>query len=117
MPLPASILLIAAIWQLKLWLDRLTPRASYVGTNRSFSSLSRSSSRHSISSAAQLVQARWAFAIGLELPLVWGTSNLLLNFIPLVGNFAGILPPTVYALIQIKSLSWPREDLPERTRQ
>jgi AI-2 transport protein TqsA len=24
-----------------------------------------------------------------------------------VGNFAGIAPPTVYALIQFKSLSWP----------
>jgi predicted PurR-regulated permease PerM len=33
MPLTASILLIAAIWPLKLWLDRLTPRASYVGTS------------------------------------------------------------------------------------
>ncbi len=36
MPLTAAILLIAAIWPLKLWLDRLAPKAgyvSYVGTS------------------------------------------------------------------------------------
>jgi AI-2 transport protein TqsA len=33
MPLTTSILLIAAIWPLKLWLDRLMPKASYVGTS------------------------------------------------------------------------------------
>ena len=48
----------------------------------------------------------WAFTIGLELPLVWGILNFLLNFIPVVGNFAGILPPTLYALIQFNSFSW-----------
>jgi AI-2 transport protein TqsA len=48
----------------------------------------------------------WAFTIGLELPLVWGILNFLLNFIPVVGNFAGIVPPTLYALIQFKSFSW-----------
>lgn len=52
-----------------------------------------------------VASALWAFAIGLDLPLVWGTLNFLLNFIPVVGNFAGIVPPTLYALIQFKSLS------------
>jgi len=50
-----------------------------------------------------VTSALWAFAIGLELPLVWG----VLNFVPVVGNFAGILPPSLYGLIQFKSLSWP----------
>jgi AI-2 transport protein TqsA len=54
-----------------------------------------------------VASALWAFAIGLELPLVWGTSNFLLNFIPVVGNIAGVVPPTLYALIQFKGLSWP----------
>jgi len=53
-----------------------------------------------------VASALWAFAIGLELPLVWGVLNFLLNFIPVIGNFAGIVPPTLYALIQFKSLSW-----------
>jgi predicted PurR-regulated permease PerM len=48
-----------------------------------------------------VASALWALAIGLELPLVWGTLNFLLNFIPVVGNFAGIVPPTVYALIPL----------------
>jgi AI-2 transport protein TqsA len=52
-----------------------------------------------------IASALWAFAIGLDLPLVWGILNFLLNFIPVVGNFAGIVPPTLYALIQFKSLS------------
>jgi AI-2 transport protein TqsA len=52
-----------------------------------------------------VASALWAFAIGLELPLVWGILNFLLNFIPVVGNFAGIAPPTLYAFIQFKSLS------------
>lgn len=54
-----------------------------------------------------VASALWAFSIGLELPLVWGSLNFLLNFIPVVGNFAGIVPPTLYALIQLKGLSWP----------
>jgi AI-2 transport protein TqsA len=53
-----------------------------------------------------VASAGWAFAIGLDLALVWGILNFLLNFIPVVGNFAGILPPTLYALVQFKSLTW-----------
>lgn len=52
-----------------------------------------------------VASALWAFALGLELALVWGILNFLLNFIPVVGNFAGIVPPTLYALIQFKSFS------------
>jgi len=50
--------------------------------------------------------ALWAFALGLQLPLVWGTLNFLLNFIPVVGNLLGIVPPTLYALIQFQDLTW-----------
>ena len=52
-----------------------------------------------------VASALWAVAIGLELPLVWGILNFLLNFVPLVGNIIGILPPTLYAIIQFHSLS------------
>jgi AI-2 transport protein TqsA len=52
-----------------------------------------------------VASALWAFAIGLDLPLVWGTLNFLLNFIPVAGNFVGIVPPTLYALLQFNSLS------------
>jgi AI-2 transport protein TqsA len=51
--------------------------------------------------------ALWAFSIGLELPLVWGTLNFLLNFIPVIGNLLGVVPPTLYALIQFQDLTWP----------
>lgn len=50
--------------------------------------------------------ALWAFSVGLELALVWGIFNFLLNFIPIVGNIIGIIPPTLYAMIQFESLTW-----------
>ncbi|MER0238923.1 AI-2E family transporter [Fulvimarina sp. MAC8] len=42
----------------------------------------------------------WAFALGLDLAVIWGILNFLLNFIPVIGNIIGILPPTLYAFIQ-----------------
>ena len=42
----------------------------------------------------------WAVTLGLDLALIWGILNFLLNFIPVIGNIIGILPPTLYAFIQ-----------------
>lgn len=42
----------------------------------------------------------WALATGLDLALVWGTLNFLLNYIPVVGNLVGIVPPGLYAVVQ-----------------
>lgn len=42
----------------------------------------------------------WSWAMGLELGLTWGLLNFLLNFIPVIGNIIGIIPPTLYALVQ-----------------
>jgi predicted PurR-regulated permease PerM len=47
----------------------------------------------------------WSLTVGLELALVWGVLNFLLNFIPIVGNIVGILPPTLYAVVQFQSVS------------
>lgn len=47
-----------------------------------------------------LVSALWAFAVGLELALVWGILNFLLNFVPVIGNIIGIIPASLYAIIQ-----------------
>ena len=49
----------------------------------------------------------WAFALGVDLALVWGVLNFLLNYIPVVGNLVGIIPPTVYALMQFQSWTLP----------
>jgi AI-2 transport protein TqsA len=60
MPLAASILLIAAVWPLKLWLDRLVPRASYVsyvGTSLILLLILALFFAASYFSTAQLVQA------------------------------------------------------------
>lgn len=53
-----------------------------------------------------VASALWSFGVGLELALVWGVLNFLLNFVPIVGNIIGIIPPTLYAFIQFQSLTW-----------
>ena len=53
-----------------------------------------------------VASAVWSFSVGLDLALVWGVLNFLLNFIPVVGNIIGIIPPTVYAIIQFQSVTW-----------
>ena len=52
-----------------------------------------------------VASALWAFTMGLELALVWGVLNFLLNFIPVVGNIVGILPPTLYAAVQFQNVT------------
>ena len=54
-----------------------------------------------------LGSAAWAFALGLDLALVWGVLNFLLNYIPVLGNIIGIIPPSLYALIQFQSWTMP----------
>ena len=49
----------------------------------------------------------WALVVGLDLALVWGVLNFLLNYIPVIGNIVGIVPPSLYALIQFQTLTWP----------
>ncbi len=48
-----------------------------------------------------------AFAVGLDLVLLWGVLNFLLNFIPVIGNIVGIVPPVLYALIQFEGWTMP----------
>lgn len=47
--------------------------------------------------------ALWAVVMGLDLALVWGMLNFVLNYVPVLGNIVGILPPSLYALIQFES--------------
>ena len=54
-----------------------------------------------------LASAGVAFATGLELPLVWGLLNFLLNFIPVIGNIVGIIPPVLYAIVQFEGFTMP----------
>lgn len=49
----------------------------------------------------------WALATGLDLWLTWGMLNFLLNFVPIVGNIIGILPPTLYAVVQFQDWTMP----------
>ena len=49
----------------------------------------------------------WAFTIGLDLALIWGLLNFLLNFVPVIGNIIGILPPTLYAAFQFQNWTMP----------
>lgn len=49
----------------------------------------------------------WALATGLDLALVWGLLNFLLNFIPVIGNIIGIIPPALYAAVQFGGYGMP----------
>jgi predicted PurR-regulated permease PerM len=49
----------------------------------------------------------WALTVGLDLALVWGVLNFLLNFVPVVGNVIGIIPPSLYAIVQFQNLTMP----------
>lgn len=48
-----------------------------------------------------------AFTVGLDLALVWGVLNFLLNYVPVVGNLIGILPPSLYAFMQFQTVTAP----------
>ena len=54
-----------------------------------------------------VASALWAFAVGLDLALIWGVLNFLLNFIPVIGNVIGIIPPTLYAFIEFEGWTMP----------
>jgi predicted PurR-regulated permease PerM len=54
-----------------------------------------------------VASAAWSFAVGLDLALIWGVLNFLLNFIPVIGNIVGIIPPTLYARIQFGDWTMP----------
>lgn len=54
-----------------------------------------------------VASALWALATGLDLALVWGLLNFLLNFIPVIGNIVGIVPPVLYAFVQFGGWGMP----------
>ncbi|RZM30981.1 MAG: AI-2E family transporter, partial [Sphingomonas sp.] len=54
-----------------------------------------------------VASALWALMTGLDLALVWGLLNFLLNFVPVIGNIVGIIPPTLYAFLQYGGYSMP----------
>ena len=45
-----------------------------------------------------------ALLIGLDFALVWGLLNFLLNYIPTLGSIIGVVPPTLFALVQFDGL-------------
>jgi predicted PurR-regulated permease PerM len=42
----------------------------------------------------------FAWAVGLDLPLVWGLLSALLNYIPTIGSVLAVVPPSLFALVQ-----------------
>ena len=54
-----------------------------------------------------VASAVWALMTGLDLALVWGLLNFLLNFVPVIGNIVGIVPPVLYAFVQFGGWGMP----------
>ena len=46
----------------------------------------------------------FTLAVGLDSPLIWGLVAFLLNYVPTIGPFVAVVPPTLYALLQFGSL-------------
>ena len=42
----------------------------------------------------------FAWAVGLDLPFVWGVLSALLNYIPTIGSVLAVVPPSLFALVQ-----------------
>lgn len=47
-----------------------------------------------------LASGLYAWAVGLELAVVWGMLNFLLNYIPTLGSIVAVVPPTLFALAE-----------------
>ncbi len=57
----------------------------------------------SITSAISgLATGVFAMAMGLELAVMWGFIAFILNYVPTLGPFVAILPPTAFALLQFE---------------
>lgn len=54
-----------------------------------------------------LGSAAIALITGLDLAAVWGLLNFLLNFVPVIGNIIGIIPPAIYAALQFDGIVMP----------
>lgn len=54
-----------------------------------------------------VASALWSWMTGLELALVWGILNFLLNFVPVIGNIVGIVPPVLFAFVQFGGWQMP----------
>lgn len=54
-----------------------------------------------------VASALWSWMTGLELVLVWGILNFLLNFVPVIGNIVGIVPPVLFAFVQFGGWQMP----------
>jgi AI-2 transport protein TqsA len=59
------------------------------------------------SAISGLVTGLFALAVGLELAPLWALLTFLLNYIPILGPFVAIGPPTLYAALQFDGLAQP----------
>jgi AI-2 transport protein TqsA len=59
------------------------------------------------SAVGGLATGLFAFAMGVDLAVLWGIVSGLLNLIPTVGPAISIVPPTLFAMLQFDGLARP----------
>lgn len=59
------------------------------------------------SAVGGLATGVFAFAMGVDLAVLWGIVSGLLNLIPTVGPAVSIVPPTLFAILQFDGLARP----------
>lgn len=52
-----------------------------------------------VSATTGLLVGLFTWAIGLDMPIVWGVTSFLLNYIPMLGSIVAVIPPTLVAFL------------------
>ncbi len=52
-----------------------------------------------VSATTGVLVGLFTWAIGLDMPFVWGVTSFLLNYIPMLGSIVAVIPPTLVAFL------------------
>ena len=52
-----------------------------------------------IGTAIGTLNTIWFYLLGVPMPLLWGVLSGILNFIPFIGFWFGLLPPAILTLL------------------
>lgn len=59
--------------------------------------------RSAIAAIQGITTGLFAWAVGLDLAIIWGVSSALLNYIPTIGSILAVFPPGLFAIVQYDS--------------
>jgi len=63
--------------------------------------------RSIVSALTGILTWLFAFLVGLDLAVVWGALAFALNFFPIIGSIAAVIPPVLFAFVQFDTWQMP----------